>query len=240
MEHNGEPVTMLLDLVEVSKSHSGKNLAEAFEKVLRDFGISDKAGFFFSRKKIDDLPLSNAIQILSVTCDNASNNDKMIEEMASRLEIFPGAANQTRCFLHILNLTVKTILRQFEIPQKINSKETNGDGDREDLATNELLALSSDIEDDYTSPYKPNDKGAEDDEDEDEDDNEEGWVDERLELTAEQIAELEEDMLPVRLMITKVWNDSAKKKNSNSRLSASRSFEHNEELVNYYPSSVDG
>jgi hypothetical protein len=33
---------MLLDIIEVAKSHSGLNLAEAFAKVLSDFGISDK------------------------------------------------------------------------------------------------------------------------------------------------------------------------------------------------------
>ena len=33
---------MLLDLVEVAKSHSGVNLAEAFANVLKEFGIEDK------------------------------------------------------------------------------------------------------------------------------------------------------------------------------------------------------
>jgi len=33
---------MLLDLVEVAKSHSGENLAIAFAEVLEEFGISDK------------------------------------------------------------------------------------------------------------------------------------------------------------------------------------------------------
>jgi hypothetical protein len=33
---------MLLDIVEVAKSHSGINLAAAFAKILDDFGISDK------------------------------------------------------------------------------------------------------------------------------------------------------------------------------------------------------
>jgi hypothetical protein len=33
---------MLLDLVEVAKSHSGVNLAAAFAQVLEEFGISDK------------------------------------------------------------------------------------------------------------------------------------------------------------------------------------------------------
>ena len=33
---------MLLDLVEVARSHSGLNLAAAFAKVLEDFGILEK------------------------------------------------------------------------------------------------------------------------------------------------------------------------------------------------------
>jgi hypothetical protein len=41
-EHEGSPMSMLLDLVEVAKSHSGVNLAEAFAAVLREFGIEDK------------------------------------------------------------------------------------------------------------------------------------------------------------------------------------------------------
>jgi hypothetical protein len=40
--HEGDPVSMLLDLVEVAKSHSGENLATAFAQVLEEFGISDK------------------------------------------------------------------------------------------------------------------------------------------------------------------------------------------------------
>ena len=40
--HEGEPISMLLDLVEVAKSHSEENLTAAFAEVLEDFGISDK------------------------------------------------------------------------------------------------------------------------------------------------------------------------------------------------------
>ena len=40
--HEGTPISMLLDLVEVAKSHSGVNLAATFVKVLEDFGITDK------------------------------------------------------------------------------------------------------------------------------------------------------------------------------------------------------
>lgn len=41
-ELKGVPVSMLLDLVEVARSHSGLNLAAAFATVLDDFGIADK------------------------------------------------------------------------------------------------------------------------------------------------------------------------------------------------------
>jgi len=41
-EVNGEPVCMLLDLVEVAMSHSSMNLAVAFAQILDEFGISDK------------------------------------------------------------------------------------------------------------------------------------------------------------------------------------------------------
>ena len=41
-EVNGVPISMLLDLVEVPRSHSGLNLAIAFAKILEEFGISDK------------------------------------------------------------------------------------------------------------------------------------------------------------------------------------------------------
>jgi len=33
---------MLLDIVELARSHTGINLAAAFAKILEDFGISDK------------------------------------------------------------------------------------------------------------------------------------------------------------------------------------------------------
>jgi hypothetical protein len=39
---------MLLDLVEVAKSHSGVNLAEVFAKVLEEFGIKDKVSFQYN------------------------------------------------------------------------------------------------------------------------------------------------------------------------------------------------
>ena len=42
LAHDGKPLSMLLDIVEVPKSHTGANLASAFAKVLETFGIKDK------------------------------------------------------------------------------------------------------------------------------------------------------------------------------------------------------
>ena len=47
-EKEGVPASMLLDLVEVARSHSGLNLAAAFAKILEDFGISDKVSKNYS------------------------------------------------------------------------------------------------------------------------------------------------------------------------------------------------
>jgi len=41
-KNNGEPMCVLLDLVEVAESHSSIALAAVFARVLEDFGISDK------------------------------------------------------------------------------------------------------------------------------------------------------------------------------------------------------
>lgn len=42
LETNGILESLLLDIVECARSHTGTNLALTFEKILRDFGISEK------------------------------------------------------------------------------------------------------------------------------------------------------------------------------------------------------
>jgi hypothetical protein len=124
-------------------------------------------------------------QILSITCDNASNNDTMIDELADLLDDFPGPANQTRCFTHVLNLVVKSIIRQFDSPKSKTDRNLNE-------ATNELFSLAGNIEFD------------EDDEGEDEANNIEGWIDERTLMTQEEVEKLDESVEPLRLLLTKV------------------------------------
>jgi hypothetical protein len=125
------------------------------------------------------------MQILSITCDNASNNDTMIEELANLLDDFPGPANQTRCFTHVLNLVVKSIIRQFDSPKSKNDKHLNE-------ATNEMLSFADNIEFEEEAG------------DDCESDNVEGWIDERELMTEEELEKLDESCEPLRLLLTKV------------------------------------
>lgn len=123
----------------------------------------------------------------------------MIESLANHLNNFPGAANQTRCFLHILNLTAKSVIQQFEVPKKKLGQDRQDDDNNNDFteATEALQALSVEIEDDG-----PSDDVASDEDDKE--DNNEGLEEERQGMTVEEIAELEEELLPARRMLTKV------------------------------------
>jgi hypothetical protein len=72
-----------------------QDLATAFSKILEDFGISDKVNTFSKIKLMIITYEFVCMQVLSITCDNASPNDTMIDELSSMLEGFPGAANRT-------------------------------------------------------------------------------------------------------------------------------------------------
>jgi hypothetical protein len=114
-QHNGMPLSTLLDVVEVPQSHTGVYLAQGFVKVLEDFGISEKARqHLLSICSIRSVTL---IQILGITADNASANDTMIAEISKLIPEFGGQATRTRCFLHVINLVVKAILRKFDVLQ---------------------------------------------------------------------------------------------------------------------------
>jgi hypothetical protein len=126
-------------------------------------------------------------KILSITCDNATNNDTMIAELAGILEEFPGANNQTRCFLHVLNLVVKSIIRQFDLPKEQADSIL-------DEANDELHNLARNIENEELILQQDGST----------DDSVEGWVDEREEMTAEEREKLDESVRPLHLMLTKV------------------------------------
>jgi hypothetical protein len=116
----------------------------------------------------------------------------MITELANLIDDFPGAANQTRCFTHILNLVVKSIIRQFDLPNSKSNKVLN-DG------TKELLSLADNIEFEEEVSSRDGDDGIAG-----EDDNIEGWIDERTLMNEEDLDRLEESVEPVRVLLTKV------------------------------------
>ncbi|KAF9225171.1 hypothetical protein BS17DRAFT_700379, partial [Gyrodon lividus] len=149
LEHKGEPLTMPLDIVEVVRSHTGLEMATVFAKILEEFGLTDK--------------------ILAMECNNAANNNVIVEELSKLAPEFAGSASHTCCFLHIVNLISKSLIHQF------NMKKMSTDQDAElaelgrELAEEEATLLSKTERDD-------NDEVAE------ESDNDEGWVDEIEEL----------------------------------------------------------
>ncbi|KAF8867526.1 hypothetical protein BD779DRAFT_1464277, partial [Infundibulicybe gibba] len=140
-------------------------------------------------------------QILSVTCDNATSNDTMIDELEVKLKNFPGATNRTRCFAHIVNLIARSILRQFDLPKG-----------QADAALEEAWASASkDIEN------EPVEGG--DEQDDDIDDDMDGWVDERAGMLKVDRDALDASAVPVRLVLVKVrsWDLRQGKKDSPKR-----------------------
>ena len=75
------------------------NLTKAFAAIVEEFGISDKV----SSTGIRQIRHSLGEQVLSIICDNASNNDAMIAKLEDLLPSF-SHVNHTRYFLHVNNL----------------------------------------------------------------------------------------------------------------------------------------
>jgi hypothetical protein len=119
----------------------------------------------------------------------------MIEELAIQLDDFPGSASRVQCFTHILNLVVKSIMCQFNIPDKKM-------GDIADKATQELHRLAGNIEHEELLSQsggveqRDGDMGSKD--------NVEGWVDERAEMDMDELTTLDNAIQPVHFLLTKV------------------------------------
>ncbi|KIK80334.1 hypothetical protein PAXRUDRAFT_158962, partial [Paxillus rubicundulus Ve08.2h10] len=128
--------------------------------------------------------------------DNAANNDVMIRELSKLVPMFGGSASHTRCFLHIVNLIAKTLIRQFDIGKQ------DAEGMLEDAW--ELHELSQGI-DEEADPMKD----IEEEEEEEEEagklsDENDGWMDECNELSKEEQRELDNTVCPVKLALMKV------------------------------------
>jgi hypothetical protein len=139
-------------------------------------------------------------QIISVTCDNASNNDTMVESLKDLLEVFPGESNRTRCFDHIVNLIAKSIIRQFDVSKaRATGKESF------DEALKELMVYAEDLDKEELETREGDSERREGDDSDD--DNTDGWVDERDEMLEMEQKELDNDIQPIRRVLVKVSVD---------------------------------
>ncbi|KAI6030154.1 hypothetical protein EDC04DRAFT_2499093, partial [Pisolithus marmoratus] len=56
-------------------------------------------------------------KILAVTCNNASANDMMTDELEFDIPEFEGKTSRIWCILHVGNLVVKMMIKQFDVPK---------------------------------------------------------------------------------------------------------------------------
>ena len=111
----------------------------------------------------------------------------MIEKLGRQLGGFPGAPNWAQCFMHILNLVVKSILNQFEVSGARPRLSVM------DEQAEELRKLAGNLDKDDL-------KHAEEDymDEPEEDDNKDGWIDEWDEMADEDVEEMKEVIQPIR------------------------------------------
>ncbi|KIY45821.1 hypothetical protein FISHEDRAFT_76371 [Fistulina hepatica ATCC 64428] len=128
-------------------------MAAEFLTMLKDFGIKNK--------------------ILSITCDNNTNNDKMVTRLGQLIEDFV-SENRTHYFLYITNLIAWQIIAPFDIKSTCSNNEQDNNNDEAELSY--LAAENSDADEPVITYI---DDGAEDIDNDSEtwgDNNMKGWV----------------------------------------------------------------
>jgi hypothetical protein len=187
-------MSMLLDIVEVAESHTGVVLGETFVKVLKAFDIEKKVRYLVAFECEPNVAYSLERQVLSITADNASNNDTMFAHLETVLPDFPGAINQTRCFAHTVNLCAKSILKHFDLPKK-------DDAEALDRAANALADLADNID---HGTGRERERANNDEEEADQTEYLEAWASVCDGLADNKIQELELSVQPARSMLAKV------------------------------------
>lgn len=87
----GQNITTLLGLRRLLGAHSGVNMAEQVVKVIQDYEVTDKVGYF--------------------VLDNATNNNTCLEEVFDQLGLkVPVEHRRLRCLGHVINLTAQAFL----------------------------------------------------------------------------------------------------------------------------------
>jgi hypothetical protein len=113
----------------------------------------------------------------------------MVEELEFTLEDYPGEAARARCFLHVVSIVAKTIVKQFDVPKK-NGK------DPVDILDQELYKLAEGIEEEEAQTLS---------ELVDSEDDDEAVADELVgDLGEEDHERLLAELRPIRLILVKV------------------------------------
>jgi hypothetical protein len=123
----------------------------------------------------------------------------MIEQLAEILPDF-SEVNRTRCFLHVVNLCAKSIIRQFDIQKKESNEPM-------DATERELRDLAEGIDVDEQEAAKLLKQHAIDgkaNKHSEGDDDTDGWIDEMAVLSLAECTELQDEIQPVKLVLVKV------------------------------------
>jgi hypothetical protein len=129
----------------------------------------------------------------------------MIAELAKLLPKF-SEVNHTQCFLHIVNLVAKLIIKQFDVPQKREDEHLDAaEQDLHNLAGDIGLEEQESVEEMTQYQIAVNiDSETKNDEEED---NIDGWVDKMTLLSCAEHEQVQEDIRPVKLVLIKVRHE---------------------------------
>lgn len=178
LQHDGQPLTFLLDIVELAESHTGVALATATQNMLTRFGIQDK--------------------ILALNADNASANDRQTAEL-DRLQNAFNEINQLRCFNHSMQLSAVELVKPFNAGMGKAALKGPAEADENDEAAANIESEDDDDETDGDENENDNDGDDGDSIDDPEDD-----TDELASMDDEEREELLEQTASVREAVSKV------------------------------------
>jgi hypothetical protein len=149
-------------------------MANDFQKTLQEFGLTKK--------------------ILAVNADNATSNNTQTNKL-DQLDNTFDEENRVRCFNHTLQLSVKALLKPFNIG--LSEKATDDDNN-----------VTQDDNSDPVLFEDEDDEGGEEDEEEqpDKEDTEDDDVDELEELSEDEQNWVLEETAVIRATVTKVSN----------------------------------
>lgn len=114
--------SLVMDFVPSNGHHTGRDIAEIFYKSIEKFNLKEK--------------------VQGITVDNASANTKFMEELSQIMPNFNAHEQHYRCFAHILNLSVQSMLSvlKIDIQEELNE---NGEFEENEESEDETENLNS-------------------------------------------------------------------------------------------------